>query len=441
MIMPFNPKQERVNDKLLLPEERHNFNLVDQGFSNDDAALEASRCLQCPNPSCQQGCPIHLPIKEFIGLIRDGNISKAREIIDEVSPISHVCSLTCDYKNQCEGSCIRNKNNQAVSIHNLHRFVCEQKKPQRGTYEITTDKKVAIIGSGPAGLSTAYELVKLGYDVTVYEREDRLGGVPANQIPLFRLDEYNVEIEQFVNSLPIKVITNKEIKISDIYDEFDAIVLATGTQLTLKMNIPGEELENVISSSEFLSRIKNADGVNYYKQFKNVFVVGGGNVAMDCVRSAVRLCEKANLVYRRSLKEAPAKKEEIAQATEEGVNLLLLNNPVRFIGKDKVEQIELIKMSLGDPDASGRASFNEIKDSNYILDADLVILAISSKPEINDSGLNVNRNNTVIVNDFQTNIEKVFAVGDVVNGANTVVGAIASGKLGASYIDKYLKTK
>ena len=437
--MAFNPKQERINDKLLPPSERHNFSLVDLGFSKTDAELEASRCLQCTNPTCAQGCPIHLPIKDFIRLIRENNLERARELIDQVSPISHVCSLTCDYKNQCEGSCVRNRNNQPVSIHNLHRFVCEQAKPHRESFDVTSNKKVAIIGSGPAGLSCAYELVKLGYNVSIYEREERLGGVPANQIPLFRLDEYNVEIEQFVNSLPIKTFVGIEIKISDIYEKYDAIVLATGTQLARKMNIPGEELANVITSNEFLDRIKNKDGLKYYKQFKNVFIVGGGNVAMDCVRSAVRICEKAYLVYRRSLQEAPAKKEEIAQAIEEGVNLLLLNNPVRYIGKDKVEQIELIKMSLGEPDESGRASFNEIKDSNYILDADLVVLAISSMPEINDVKINTNRNNTVITNEFKTNLEKVFAVGDVVNGPNTVVGAIASGKQGAAYIDKYLK--
>lgn len=437
--MPFNPKQERIQDNLLPANQRDGFVLVDLGFSQEQAILEASRCLQCANPTCQQGCPIHLPIKECIGLIREGKIQEARNLIDEVSPISHVCSLTCDYKNQCEGNCIRNKNQQAVSIHNLHRFICENSKPNIDSIKITKKEKVAVIGSGPAGLSCAYELIKLGYPVALYEKEDRLGGVPSNQIPTFRLDSYEQEINEFVNALPITVIKNKEVNITEIKEEYAAIVLAIGTQEAKKMHIPGEELANVITSNEFLDRIKNKDGKEYYKQFKNAFVIGGGNVAMDCVRSAVRICEKANLVYRRSLAEAPAKKEEVEQAVEEGVNLLLLNNPVRYIGQNTVEKIELIKMNLGEPDASGRASFIPIENSNYQLDADLVILAISSNPEIIDPNLNVNRNNTIVTNNYQTNMRNVFAIGDAVNGPNTVVGAIASGKDGARYINSFLK--
>ena len=299
--MSFDPKQERIKDRLLDINERRNFKPVDLGFNKEDALKEANRCLQCANPSCVEGCPIHLPIKTFIALIREDRINQAYQLINNISPFTHVCSQACDYFKQCEGHCIRSRNNQAVSIHNLHRFICEnhdKDKIKEDKLNIKNGKKVAIIGSGPAGLSCAYNLYKEGFDVTIYEREKEIGGIPHTQIPSFRVDKYYQNIQEIINETDIKIITSTNLKIDDIYQKYDANVIAIGTSINKKMGISGEDLTNVITSDKFLVDVKNN---KIDKNHKNVFVVGGGNVAIDCVRTAVRLYDNVSLVYRRSL--------------------------------------------------------------------------------------------------------------------------------------------
>ena len=440
--MAFDPKVVRKEqDKIDLENRINSFDEVIIPFKEEEVLEQSKRCLSCPVPKCEEGCPIHLPIRDMIRLISQGEKKKAFDLINDVSPLNGICSIVCDHASQCEGHCVRGLRDKPVNIGAIHRYVAFLNEKYSFNQKVENNKKVAIIGAGPSGLSCAYELRKLGYQVTVYEKEDKIGGVPYYGIPNFRLDNKDLDIIlQFFNNIGIIFVMNTEIKVNEIIDEYDAIYAAIGTQKSKYMRIPGEDLEGVYTSEEFLKDIKVDHNTDKYKEYKNVFVVGGGNVAMDVSRTALRIGKKTTIVYRRSIDEAPCRKDELEEAREEGITLSFLNNPVEFKGNNKLEKIRLIKMELGEPDESGRRSPVEIKGSEYELDADCVILSIGQgiEKEFVD-GLNLKWNLIEVNDQYQTNNPKVFAGGDVVTGSNTVVHAVKAGIEASKSIDKFLK--
>lgn len=439
--MAFDPKIERTEQSSLDISSRiSSFNKVVVPFTREQALEEAKRCLNCRIPRCQEGCPIHLPINKMIELINNNDEETAFKIINNVSPLSGICSIVCDHASQCEGNCVRGLKNKPVNIGALHRYVAYLDYEYKLDKVEEKNKNVAIIGAGPSGLSCAIELRKLGYQVTVYERETRIGGVPYYGIPNFRLDDKETrKTYDFCNKIGINFKLNTEIKVEDIIDEYDAIYLAIGTQKSKRMGIPGEELEGIYTSEEFLKDIKIDHNYSKYEKYNHIYVVGGGNVAMDVSRTVLRLGKKSTIVYRRSIDEAPCRKDELEAAREEGVNLSFLTNPVSYTGKSKLEKATFIKMKLGEPDASGRRSPVEINGSEYEVEADCVILAIGSSLEKEYVGnIELNRN-LISVNNYHTSNPKVFAGGDVVTGSNTVVHAIKAGIDASKEIDSYLK--
>ena len=439
--MAFDPKITRLEEKTIPLEKRtSSFSEVKIPFNEEEILAQANRCLSCPNPTCQKGCPLSLPIPTMIKLIQEGKRKEAYELINDVSPLSGICAIVCDHEGQCEGHCIRAKRGEAVTIGAIHRYVAYLNEEYQVPTKNDKDKKVAVIGAGPSGLSAAIELRKLGYQVIVYEKEMQIGGVPFYGIPGFRLNDKELRRSLDVcYKIGIEFKLNTEVKVNDIIDQYDAIYLAIGTQKSKRMGIPGEELEGIYTSEEFLKDIKIDQNYSKYENYQNIFVVGGGNVSMDVSRTLVRLNKKPTIVYRRSIEEAPCRHDELRDAKEEGVNLSFLTNPVRYIGTNKLEAIELIKMELGEPDESGRRSPVEIKGSEYQIPADCVILAIGSNLEkeyVSDIELN---RNLVKVNYYQTSNPKVFAGGDNVTGSNTVVHAIKAGIEASQEIDNYLK--
>lgn len=440
--MAFDPKVSRKEQEKISIEERINsFKEVVIPFTKEEALEQAKRCLSCPVPKCEQGCPIHLPIRDMIRYISNGEEKKAFDLINNVSPLNGICSIVCDHASQCEGHCVRGIKDKPVIIGALHRYVAFLEEEFSFNKKEDNGKKVAIIGAGPSGLTAAYELNKLGYNVTVYEKENRIGGVPFYGIPEFRLQESDLNhlLERFLN-IGISFELNKEVKVEDIIDLYDAIYVSIGTQKSKYMRIPGEDLKGIYTSEQFLKDIKVDHNYQKYQDYQNIFVVGGGNVAMDVSRTARRLNKKTTIVYRRSIEEAPCRRNELDEAKEEGVILSFLTNPVEFIGNDKVEQIKLIKMELGEPDESGRRSPVEIKGSEYLLDADCVILAIGQGIEKEYvEGLNLKWNLVEVNEKYQTSNPKVFAGGDAVSGSNTVVHAIKAAIEAGKNIDEYLK--
>ena len=440
--MAFDPKIDRKEQsKIALENRKNSFNEVIIPFKEEDILEQTKRCLSCPVPKCEEGCPIHLPIRDMIKLISNGQKKEAYDLINNVSPINGICSIVCDHASQCEGHCIRGLKSEPVNIGAIHRYVAFLDEEFTFSKKDKNGKKVAVIGAGPSGITCAYELTKLGYEVTVYEREAKLGGVPYYGIPNFRLNIEDLDkILEKYKDFGIKFVFNKEVSVNDIINDYDAIYVAIGTQKSKYMRIPGEELNGVYTSEEFLRDIKVLNDIKKYQKYHNIFVVGGGNVAMDVSRTAIRLNKKTTIVYRRSIDEAPCRKDELEEAKEEGVILSFLTNPVAFVGNEKVEQIKLIKMELGEPDESGRRSPVEIKGSEYLLDADCVILAIGQgiEKEYVD-GINLKWNLVEVNEDYQTSNRKVFAGGDVVSGSSTVVNAIKAGILASKNIDKFLK--
>lgn len=440
--MAFDPKIDRKEQsKIALENRKNSFDEVIIPFKEEDILEQTKRCLSCPVPKCEEGCPIHLPIRDMIKLISNGQKKEAYDLINNVSPINGICSIVCDHASQCEGHCIRGLKSEPVNIGAIHRYVAFLDEEFTFTKKDKNGKKVAVIGAGPSGITCAYELTKLGYEVTVYEREAKLGGVPYYGIPNFRLNIEDLnKILGRCKDFGINFVFNKEVSINDIINDYDAIYVAIGTQKSKYMRIPGEDLNGVYTSEEFLRDIKVLNNIKKYQNYNNIFVVGGGNVAMDVSRTAIRLNKKTTIVYRRSIDEAPCRKDELEEAKEEGVILSFLTNPVAFVGNEKVEQIKLIKMELGEPDDSGRRSPVEIKGSEYLLDADCVILAIGQgiEKEYVD-GINLKWNLVEVNEDYQTSNPKVFAGGDVVSGSSTVVNALKAGILASKNIDKFLK--
>jgi len=442
-----------------------NFEEVCYGYNIDEAKEEASRCIQCKNPKCVGGCPVSIDIPGFIQEVVNNDIEEAFKVISKYSSLPAVCGRVCPQESQCEERCIRGIKGDPVSIGKLERYVADWARE----HNITPDKpeklngtKVAVIGAGPAGLTCAGDLAKMGYDVTIFEALHEPGGVLVYGIPEFRLPKDTVvktEIDN-VKSLGVKIETNvvigKSMTIDELMDEegFEAVFIGSGAGLPKFMGIPGENANGVFSANEYLTRnnLMKAFDNNHDTPIiagKKVAVVGGGNVAMDAARTALRLGAEVYIVYRRGEEELPARVEEVHHAKEEGIIFKLLTNPKEILVNDNgwVCGMRCIEMELGEPDASGRRSPIEKKDSEFVLELDTVIMSLGTSPNplisSTTKGLDVNRYKCIIA-DEETGItsrEGVFAGGDAVTGAATVILAMGAGKAAAIGIDNYLKTK
>ena len=442
-----------------------NFNEVCLGYNKEEAMEEASRCINCKNAQCVKGCPVAINIPGFIEQVKLGDFDKAYEILSESSALPAVCGRVCPQESQCEGKCIRGIKGEPISIGKLERFVADTarengKKPAAAKEK--NGKKVAVIGSGPAGLTCAGDLAKMGYDVTVFEALHQPGGVLVYGIPEFRLPKDAVvakEIEN-VKSLGVKIETNvvigKSITVDELIEEegFDAIFIGSGAGLPKFMGIPGENANGVFSANEYLTRSNlmkafNDDSTTPIMKAKKVAVVGGGNVAMDAARTALRLGAEVHVIYRRSEEELPARVEEVHHAKEEGIIFDLLTNPVEILTDENgwVNKIRVIKMELGEPDESGRRSPVEIPGSEFEIDVDAVIMSLGTSPNpliaSTTKGLETNKRRCIVAEEEfgQTSKEGVFAGGDAVTGAATVILAMGAGKAAAKGIDNYLKNK
>ncbi|MGB9940456.1 NADPH-dependent glutamate synthase [Methanosarcina sp.] len=451
--MPEQPAEER----------RKNFNEVALGYTKEDALAEASRCLSCKEPKCVEGCPVNVDIPGFIKLICEEDFSGAIEKIKGTNTLPAICGRVCPQETQCEALCVLGKKGQPVAIGRLERF-CADYERQQGVKapEVPelTGKKVAVVGSGPAGLTAAADLAKLGHKVTIFESLHKAGGVLSYGIPEFRLPKEIVRQEvEYIKKLGVEFRPNYIIgrikTLDELCDEFDAVFLGTGAGLPSFMGIPGENFNGVYSANEFLTRVNlmkayDAEYDTEVRLGKHVVVVGGGNVAMDAARSALRLgAEEVSIVYRRGEDEMPARREEIEHAKEEGITFRLLTNPVRILGDEKfnVTAIECIKMELGEPDKSGRRSPVPVEGSEFTIPADVVVIAIGTSPNPiifkGSEGLDQNKRGTVVADEETGATSKcgVFAGGDVVTGAATVISAMGAGKKAAKAIDEYLKEK
>lgn len=439
-----------------------NFEEVCLGYNEEEAIEEAKRCLNCKNPLCMQGCPVSIHIPDFISKVKEGNIEEAFHVISISSALPAVCGRVCPQESQCEGKCVRGIKGDAVSIGKLERFVADWAREHQVKAEGAKEKlgkKVAVIGSGPSGLTCAGDLAKLGYDVTIFEALHEAGGVLVYGIPEFRLPKEAVvkkEIEN-VKALGVKIETNvvigKSITIDELLEEenFDAVYIGSGAGLPKFMNIPGEQLNGVFSANEFLTRsnlmkaFKEDSSTPIQRGHKTV-VVGGGNVAMDAARTALRLGSEVHVVYRRSEAELPARKEEVHHAKEEGIIFDLLCNPVEIKDDENgnVCGVTCIRMELGEPDESGRRSPVEVPGSEFVIDADTVIMSLGTSPNplisSTTKGLEVNRRKCIVASDETgaTSKEAVYAGGDAVTGAATVILAMGAGKQAAKGIHEFL---
>lgn len=455
--------------KVPMPEQEpqvrnQNFSEVALGYTEEMAVEEARRCLNCKHRPCTEGCPVNVRIPEFISRIAGGEFEKAYEIIYETNSLPAICGRVCPQETQCEQKCVRGIKGEPVAIGRLERFAADWymknvRKPVAKTPR--NGRKVAVIGSGPAGLTCAGDLAKMGYDVTIFEAFHKAGGVLVYGIPEFRLPKTLVEKEiEALKALGVEIRTNmvigKTLTIDEIFDEgYDAVFIGSGAGLPMFMGIPGENLNGVYSANEFLTRINLMKAYKFpetdtpVKCGRNVAVVGGGNVAMDAARSAKRLgAENVYIVYRRSEAEMPARAEEVHHAKEEGIIFKFLTNPVRILGDDKgwVIGMECVSMTLGEPDASGRRRPVPVEGSEHIIDVDTVIIAIGTTPNplirTTTPGLETNRRGCIVADENgKTSREGVFAGGDAVTGAATVILAMGAGKRAAKAIDEYIRSK
>ena len=442
-----------------------NFEEVCLGYNKEEAMEEASRCINCKNAQCIKGCPVSINIPGFIEKVKEGDVEAAYQVISESSALPAVCGRVCPQESQCEGKCIRGIKGEPISIGKLERFVADWAtekgiKPQ-GAKE-KNGKKVAVIGSGPAGLTCAGDLAKMGYDVTIFEALHEAGGVLVYGIPEFRLPKTKVvakEIEN-VKSLGVKIETNvvigKSVTIDELLHEegFDAVFIGSGAGLPKFMGIPGEQANGVFSANEYLTRSNlmkafDESSTTPIMRGKKVAVVGGGNVAMDAARTALRLGGEVHIVYRRSEEELPARVEEVHHAKEEGIIFDLLTNPVEILEDEKgwVKGIKCIKMELGEPDESGRRRPVEVPGSEFVIDVDTVIMSLGTSPNplisSTTEGLEVNKWKCIVADEEfgKTTKEGVYAGGDAGTGAATVILAMGAGKAGAKGIDEYRKNK
>jgi glutamate synthase (NADPH/NADH) small chain len=436
------------------------------GYNEEQALAEAERCLQCPNPRCVQGCPVEVPIRDFIKLIKEKDYVGASLKIKEKNSLPAVCGRVCPQENQCQEMCVLGKMGDPISIGRLERFASDYERNKGVTIpkveSAPVTGKVAIVGSGPAGLTVAADLIKMGHEVVMFESLHLAGGVLMYGIPEFRLPKEIVQAEvSYIKKLGVDVKTNYTIGRIYTIDElfangFDAIFVGSGAGLPRFMRIPGENLGGVYSANEFLIRVNLMKGYLFpeydtpIRIGKKVAVIGGGNVAMDSARCSLRLgADEVYIVYRRSKDELPARAEEVENAEEEGVIFRLLNNPTKFIGDESgwVNGMECIKMELGEPDASGRRRPVPIEGSEFLMDVDTVIIAIGQTPnpliQRTTEGLETTKWGTIIVNEENGAATKdgVFAGGDVVSGAATVISAMGAGRKAASGIHEYIQKK
>ena len=442
-----------------------NFDEVCLGYNADEAMEEASRCINCKNAKCMQGCPVSINIPAFVHEVKEGNFEKAYQIISESSALPAICGRVCPQESQCEGKCIRGIKGEAISIGKLERFVADWAR-ENGIRPAApaekNGKKVAVIGSGPSGLTCAGDLAKLGYDVTIFEALHEAGGVLVYGIPEFRLPKLDVvakEVEN-VKALGVKIETNviigRSITIDELMDEegFEAVFIGSGAGLPMFMGIPGETAKGVFSANEYLTRnnLMKAFREDYDTPIvhgKKVAVVGGGNVAMDAARTALRLGAEVHIVYRRSEAELPARAEEVHHAKEEGIIFDLLTNPTEILvdENDAVAGMKCIRMELGEPDACGRRRPVEIPGSEFVLDVDTVIMSLGTSPNplISSTtiGLDVNKRKCIIADEEtgKTSKDGVYAGGDAVTGAATVILAMGAGKAAAKGIHEFLSNK
>lgn len=441
-----------------------NFEEVCYGYNAEEAIEEAQRCLNCKNPRCVAGCPVSISIPEFIEEVKAGNFEAAAEVIAKSSSLPAVCGRVCPQEHQCEGKCVVGIKGEAVAIGKLERFVADWSR--HNNIDLTGDIqkngiKVAVVGSGPAGLACAGDLAKLGYDVTIFEAFHKPGGVLTYGIPEFRLPKSEVvdyevnSIEKLGVKIEYNVIVGRTITIQEMFEDegFKAVFIGSGAGLPSFMGIPGENANEVLSANEFLTRVNLMKAyIDDYdtpiKVGSKVAVVGGGNVAMDAARTALRLGAETHIVYRRSEEELPARVEEVHHAKEEGIIFNLLTNPKEIVVDDNgnVTGMKCVKMELGEPDDSGRRRPVEVEGSEFVLDVDMVIMSLGTKPNpliaSTTEGLEVNQRKCIVADESGlTSIEGVYAGGDTVTGAATVISAMGAGRDAAAAMDKYLREK
>ncbi|MGC9063233.1 MAG: NADPH-dependent glutamate synthase [bacterium] len=455
-VRPRVPMRERdVNERVT------NFEEVALGYSEEEALIEARRCLQCTKPTCIEGCPVGIDIPAFIALIKEKKYSEANRKIKEKNSLPAITGRVCPQEDQCEAKCVLAKIGEPIAIGRLERFVADYSlyEPQDLNKQPPTGKRIAVVGSGPAGLTISAELAKLGHSVTLFEALHLPGGVLAYGIPDFRLPKNILKREvEYVSQLGVEFIPNvvigKTLLIDELLRDFYAVFLGSGAGAPILLNIPGENLLGVYSANEFLARI-NLMRAHHFPEYdtpvkigKNVAVIGGGNVAMDSARVARRLGAEVTILYRRSKEELPARLEEIKRAEEEGIKFIFLSAPVEFHGKDGwIDSIECQEMELGEPDASGRRSPVPKKGSFFSLKVGSAIVAIGNRPNpiisLSTPGLKVGRHGEIIVDPETGKTSKVgvFAGGDIVSGSATVIEAMGAAKKSAISIDRYLYEK
>ncbi len=469
--MPIVPKKNPMPTQD--PKVRaHNFNEVASGYTPELAVAEASRCLNCKNKPCVSGCPVNIDIPRFIMKIKEGDFEGAYSVISEYSSLPAVCGRVCPQETQCEAKCTLGIKFEPVGIGRLERFAADthnENSTEKPVRPVANGHKVAVVGSGPSGLTCAGDLAKRGYAVTVFEALHTAGGVLVYGIPEFRLPKTIVarEVEtlkQLGVDIETNVVVGKTLTVDELFESgFEAVFIGSGAGLPNFMNIPGESLKGVYSANEFLTR---SNLMKAYRDHSDtpimkggkVAVVGGGNVAMDAARTALRLgAEHVYIVYRRSMTELPARKEEVEHAEEEGIDFRLLCNPVEILGYDNPDDkrdpkngsvvgIKCIRMELGEPDENGRRSPVPVPGSEFVLDVDTVVMSIGTSPnpliKSTVRGLEVNRKGGIIVNeDGLTSREGIYAGGDAVTGASTVISAMGAGKIAAKAIDEYIMKK
>ncbi len=444
---------QKVKGRLQDAKERvHNFNEVEFGYNDEEALQEATRCLQCLNPRCMTGCPVSIEIPNFIKAIKEGNLKEAYEVITKSSSLPAVCGRVCPQEKQCEAKCVKGLKGEAISIGSLERYVADQAlindfssvspKEKNG-------KKVAIVGSGPAGLTCAGDLAKAGYEVTIYEVLHKAGGVLTYGIPEFRLPKSIVQKEvDSLKKLGVNILCDVPIgnalTIPDLQKEYDAVFLGTGAGLPKFMGIEGENANQVFSANEILTRINLMGGYlddakTPIKRGKKAYVIGGGNVAMDAVRSLKRLGVDAHIMYRRSMEELPARLMEVEHAKDEGIVFDLLMNPVRIVvdEQNNVTGMEVVEMELGEAGEDGRRQVVEKEGSNHIVDCDMVVMALGTSPNheaLKMSNIELSDRGLIVVEGSKTSLDNVYAGGDAVTGAATVILAMEAGKKAAKEI-------
>ena len=449
---------EKVKMRTQKPNVRNkNFDEVELGYNEEEALKEAERCLHCKIPKCVEGCPVKIKIPEFIAAIKEKNIKKAYEILSESTSLPAVCGRVCPQEKQCEAKCIRGIKGSSIAIGSLERYVADEAIKNNYSTKINAKKKkkrVAVIGSGPSGLTCAGDLAKNGYDVTIYEVLHKAGGVLTYGIPEFRLPKSIVKnqvesLEKLGVKIKLNVPVGNAITIEELRKDYDAVFIGTGAGLPKFMGIEGEDASGVFSANEILTRINlmgayKKDCKTPIKKSKKAYVIGGGNVAMDAVRSLKRLGIEAHIMYRRSEEELPARKMEVEHAKEEGIEFNLLQNPVKIIVDDdnNVTGMEVVNMELTEPGEDGRRAVKEIKKSNHIVDCDMVIMALGTGPNheaLKNSNIILTERNLIEVKGTKTSLDNVYAGGDAVTGAATVILAMEAGKQAAAEIMELLK--